>query len=120
MATGAAHRNDAMQRWEEDQTMDVTDPAFPDAPPDLQADTRAKSPVAVEFESRRCAICGAKYPPFGFGPPLTRKDVMVWACGAHHPELRDRLAARSIEPLENDSSSPCCDGKTRRLDANVK
>jgi hypothetical protein len=51
-------------------------------------------PVLDDYEARRCAICGAKYPAFGFGSPLTRPGVMLWACGAHRTELDNRLSAR--------------------------
>ena len=46
------------------------------------------------YGARRCAVCGAKYPPFGFGSPLTRPGVVLWACGAHRAELDHRLSAR--------------------------
>ena len=52
------------------------------------------NPVLDEYEARRCAICGAKYPAFGFGSPLTRPGVVLWACGAHRAELDYRLSAR--------------------------
>ena len=52
------------------------------------------NPVLDEYKARRCAICGAKYPPFGFGSPLTRPWVVLWACGAHRAELDHLLSAR--------------------------
>ena len=52
------------------------------------------NPVLDEYEARRCAVCGAKYPPFGFGSPITRPGVVLWACGAHRAELDHRLSAR--------------------------
>ena len=52
-------------------------------------------PVLDEYEARRCAICGAKYPAFGFGSPLTRPGVVLWACSAHRVELDHRLSGRS-------------------------
>jgi hypothetical protein len=52
------------------------------------------NPVLDEYEARRCAVCGANYPPFGFGSPLTRPGVVLWACGAHRAELGHRLSAR--------------------------
>ncbi|SPE35600.1 hypothetical protein SBBP1_870002 [Burkholderiales bacterium] len=44
-----------------------------------------------EHDARRCHICGAKFPPFGFGPPLTRPGITLWACGAHRVEIERRL-----------------------------
>jgi hypothetical protein len=41
------------------------------------------NPALDDYEARRCAICGAKYPAFGFGSPLTRPGVVLRACGAH-------------------------------------
>ena len=52
------------------------------------------NPVLDDYEAHRCAICGAKYPPFGFGSPLTRPGGVLWACGAHRAELDHRLSAR--------------------------
>jgi len=44
-----------------------------------------------EHDARRCCICGAKFPPFGFGPPLTRLGITRWACSAHRIELDRHL-----------------------------
>jgi hypothetical protein len=44
-----------------------------------------------EYDARRCPICGAKFPPFGFGPPLTQPGTTLWACGAHRVEIERRL-----------------------------
>jgi hypothetical protein len=52
----------------------------------------------AEYERRRCAICGARYPGFGFGPPLTRPGAEVWACGAHRRELEARFARPTPRP----------------------
>ena len=50
-------------------------------------------PASVqEHDARRCLICGAKFPPFGFGPPLTRPGITFWACGAHRVEIDRQLA----------------------------
>jgi hypothetical protein len=46
----------------------------------------------AEYEQRRCAICGAGYPGFGFGPPLTRPGTVLWTCGPHREELEAQLA----------------------------
>jgi hypothetical protein len=48
--------------------------------------------TVAEYERRRCAICGARYPGFGFGPPMTRRGTILWACGPHRHELEARLA----------------------------
>ena len=52
------------------------------------------NPVLDEYEARRCAICGAKYPAFGFGSPPTRLGVVLWACSAHRAEVDHRLSGR--------------------------
>ncbi len=44
-----------------------------------------------EHDARRCHICGAKFPPFGFGPPLTRPGIILWTCSAHRVEIERRL-----------------------------
>jgi len=52
----------------------------------------ANMPEAVQkHDARRCHICGAKFPPFGFGPPLTRIGVDLWACSAHRLEVERQL-----------------------------
>ena len=53
-----------------------------------------------EYEQRRCVVCGAKYPSFGFGPPLTRPGIMLWACGDHREELVRQLRPENPPPLE--------------------
>lgn len=45
------------------------------------------------YEERRCTICGAEHPVFGFGPQLSRTGVTVWACGVHGAELDRRLSS---------------------------
>lgn len=53
----------------------------------------APSPDSVaEYESRRCAVCGAKYPSFGFGPPMTRPGIVIWACFVHWKDVESQLA----------------------------
>jgi hypothetical protein len=49
----------------------------------------------AEYESRRCAVCGAKYPCFGFGPPMNRPGVTLWTCPAHRQELENRIVCSS-------------------------
>ena len=51
----------------------------------------------AEYEQRRCAICGARYPGFGFGPPLTRPGIVLWACGPHREELAARFAKPTLD-----------------------
>ena len=61
----------------------------------------SSAPGSVEeYERRRCVICGAKYPSFGFGPPLTRPGIMLWACGDHRKELDRQLRPENQHPLE--------------------
>ena len=45
----------------------------------------------AEHESRRGSICGAKYPCFGFGPPMTRPGVAIWACYSHRQDVRSQI-----------------------------
>jgi hypothetical protein len=78
----------------------------------LEADTEeywnASPPEAInspneamrEYEARRCRICGARYPAFGFGPPLTRTAQTVWACSAHRAEVDCMLSQGAAIPLQ--------------------
>ena len=77
-------------------TLDPADQDYPGQP--LQ-----RNPVLNEYDARRCAICDTRYPPFGFGPPLTKKDVVLWACAAHRSELDRRLTERRTAPTEETS-----------------
>ncbi len=43
-----------------------------------------------EYNARRCAVCGAKFPPFGFGTPLKPGD-MIWACSADRAQVEQQL-----------------------------
>ena len=52
-----------------------------------------KSPALLAYEARRCAICNARYPAFGFVPPAIARGE-VWACSAHRHEIERRLHAR--------------------------
>ena len=53
-----------------------------------------------DFEARRCHVCGCRFPAFGFGPPLTRKDQAVWACFAHRAEVQHTLAPKPVHGAE--------------------
>ena len=44
----------------------------------------------MEYEARRCFVCGCRYPCFGFGPPLRSKGT-IWACGTHRAEVDRQL-----------------------------
>jgi len=51
---------------------------------DLHAPDPASKPDTMsEYEARRCHVCQAPHPPFGFGPPLTRPGRELWACRTH-------------------------------------
>lgn len=50
-----------------------------------------------EYEARRCHACQARHPAFGFGPPLTRPGMVLWACGPHRAEV-DGLVTGSPRP----------------------
>jgi len=51
----------------------------------------ARNPSILTYEARRCHVCDAPHPGFGFGPPLTRKGHDVWACGPHRAEVQRLL-----------------------------
>jgi hypothetical protein len=55
----------------------------------------------ADFESRRCAVCGAKYPSFGFGLPMTRACVFMWACFARRHGVERRIDSRA-QPSVNE------------------
>ncbi len=55
-----------------------------------------------EYEQRRCAACGVKYPGFGFGPPLTRTGTTVWACFAH----QEAVGRQFLSLLEPEAQQP--------------
>jgi len=57
----------------------------------------ARNPSILTYEARRCHVCDAPHPGFGFGPPLTRKGHDVWACGPHRAEVQ-RLLRREAAP----------------------
>lgn len=50
------------------------------------------SDAVLEYEARRCHVCRARHPSFGFGPPLTRAGHVLWACGAHRAAVDSVLA----------------------------
>jgi hypothetical protein len=45
--------------------------------------TEPRSAAMIEYDARRCHVCHANRPPFGFGPPLTAAGRQVWACVEH-------------------------------------
>jgi hypothetical protein len=65
-------------------------------------DTNA-NPDFAEYEARRCAVCGCRYPPFGFGP-LASKGTTLWACAAHQQEVDRQLRADGDEHRADDHS----------------
>jgi len=56
------------------------------------AERRRVPGTIAEYEQRRCVVCGGRYPPFGFGPPLTRPGAEIWACGQHRSVVEARFA----------------------------
>ena len=61
------------------------------------------NPDVAEYEARRCAVCGGRYPPFGFGP-LASKGTTLWACAAHRQEVDRQLHAYRAEHRAEDHS----------------
>jgi hypothetical protein len=62
---------------------------------------RERAPITgtiAEYEQRRCVVCGGRYPPFGFGPPLTRPGAEIWACGQHRSVVEARFAKPEPSP----------------------
>ena len=45
----------------------------------------------AEYDARRCAVCGVRYPSFGFGTPLTVNGGAVWSCGLHRQEVEQGI-----------------------------
>jgi len=62
-------------------------PFDPASPPDAMR----------EYEARRCHVCQARHPAFGFGPPLTRPGMALWACSTHRAEV-DHMLTGSPRP----------------------
>jgi hypothetical protein len=52
-----------------------------------------------EYETRRCHVCQGRYPPFGFGPPLTRPGQTIWACVTHRADIDRMLTQRQATML---------------------
>ena len=69
----------------------------PEAPWDArQPETAQPEPqrdaVAQAYNTRFCDVCQRKYPPFGFGPPLTRPGQTIWACQPHQEDVYGALS----------------------------
>ncbi len=47
-----------------------------------------------EYETRRCHVRQGRYPPFGFGPPLTRPGQSICACVTHRADIDRMLTPR--------------------------
>jgi hypothetical protein len=63
------------------------------------------SDTVREHDSRRCLICGSRFPLFGFGPPLTRREV--WACSLHRAEVdRQVHPSHSVSAAAETSREP--------------
>ena len=58
--------------------------------------TPSQNPAIRACEARRCHVCQAKYPAFGFGPPLTRPGRELWACGPHRDEVERALRCQPV------------------------
>jgi len=54
-------------------------------------DQASPSEAMREYDARRCHACHARYPSFGFGPPLTRPGRVLWACSAHRAAVDSML-----------------------------
>ena len=85
-----------------------------DGPP---APAKSAPGSVEEYERRRCVVCGVKYPPFGFGPPLTRPGIMLWACGDHREELDRQLRPENPPPPETPRTTLF---QTKKLALSVK
>ena len=57
-----------------------------------------QSETMREHEARRCHVCRCTYPSFGFGPPLTPRGVVLWACGTHRAEVDRSLTGTAAKP----------------------
>jgi hypothetical protein len=56
--------------------------------------TDRSNPVVLTYDEDQLCICGAEA-RFGFGPPLTRGGVVVWACARHRDEIDRELVRQS-------------------------
>ena len=71
----------------------LTSAARPDLappPPGREAAAAPEPGSLAEYEARRCAVCGGRYPAFGFGRPLTADGGVAWACDTHRHEVEQR------------------------------
>lgn len=78
----------ADDRWEQEQ---------PVAP--------APNDTVRDHDTRRCHVCQTRHPPFGFGPPLTRPGVVIWACAAHRVEVDRMLTSGLGRPTSSEQAS---------------
>ena len=54
-----------------------------------------------EYGARRCYTCRSKYSAVGLGPPFTRPDQQVWACGTHRHEVERSFVPCPWSATEN-------------------
>jgi hypothetical protein len=54
--------------------------------------------VVEKYNARRCHVCGAPHTVFGFGPPMTRAGVLIWACALHRDDVERRLTGHKVLP----------------------
>ena len=64
--------------------------------PGSQQSELSENPTVREYDARRCHVCRCKHPPFGFGPPLTRPGLTLWACHDHRAEMHRKLAVNGV------------------------
>ena len=69
------------------------------------ANSNRQHPLPQESDTRRCFLCGARDPAFGFGPPLTRNGGEFWACRAHRAEV-DQMLRRATPVRRNPTTRP--------------
>lgn len=55
-----------------------------------------RRPKACRTSRPGGATSACRFPSFGFGPPMTRKDQAVWACLAHRAELERALTQKTV------------------------
>ncbi len=56
-----------------------------------------------EYDARRCHICQCRFPPFGFGLPLTGRTL--WACMPHRDEVDRLVSGKAPRPIEQGQPS---------------
>jgi hypothetical protein len=56
-----------------------------------------------EYDARRCHICQRRFPPFGFGFPLTGRTL--WACMPHRDEVDRLVSGKTPQPIEQGQPS---------------